>query len=94
MRNIFSKLFNRTVTFRNDITNCVSVLDSKNRGPRSEELLCGFILYADFDKRVICIRTGATLTNKMEEHFISFDDIVTMSRMKDGRLRLWINNAE
>lgn len=83
---MFEKLFSRKITFGDTIINFVSVLDSDKRG-QNDDLFCGLIKVVDFNKREVVIKNSFSNAEKT----IPFDKIVTLSRMKDGRLRMWIN---
>lgn len=88
MKNFFKNLFRRSeskvITFPNDIYNFVNVLDSALRDKKSNEQFSGLITKIDFENREVHV------VGKTEAHVVPFDDIVTISRMRDNRLRMWI----
>ena len=88
MKNFFKNLFRRseskTITFPNDIYNFVNVLDSALRDKKSNEQFSGLITKVDFENREVHV------VGKTEAHVVPFDNIVTISRMRDDRLRMWI----
>lgn len=88
MKEFIKKLFrrsdNKTITFPNDIYNFVNVLDSALRDKKTNEQFSGLITKVDFENREVHV------VGKTEAHVVPFDDIVTISRMKDNRLRMWI----
>lgn len=84
MKNLFEKLFRRRITFGNDIYNFVNVIDSDERDKKNNDLFSGLIKSIDFERREVCV------ADKMATYTISFDNIVTISRMRDHRLRMWI----
>lgn len=87
MKSLFKKLFKRTVEFEPTSYNYVCVLNSATK---REPLRYGNIQSIDFDARKLTIGCKNDQWQKSEELEIGFDQIVTISRMKDGRLRLWI----
>lgn len=88
MKNFFKMLFSkknkRVVNFKRTTLNIVQVFDTKEQGPKRKKLYRGFIYEVDFDKRMLVLDEDCSL------HYVPFDDIVTMSRMEDGRIRIWI----
>ena len=86
MRKIFNKLFKRVVSFNEDYRSQVSVYDSTSKKP---ELFTGVINDIDFDGREIHVQE-VQYGKRLDIHTICFDTIVSISRMKDGRLRMWI----
>ena len=85
MKSFISKLFSRSVTFGNDMRNCVNVLKSVPETKQCINLYTGFITSVNFNKRMVVIETG---TEGIKH--VPFDKVVTISRMQDGRLRMWI----
>lgn len=88
MRKIFNKLFKRVVSLNNDYRSQVSVYDSTSKKP---ELFTGVIYDIDFDDRKVRIQE-VQFAKQLDIRTICFDDIISISRMKDGRLRMWIAN--
>lgn len=76
---LFDKLFNRPFRFNKGVSTMVQVFDS-SKSKHFDEILSGFISEVDFNNRVVII----------DHHVVSIDNIVTISRMRDGRLRMWI----
>lgn len=92
MNKLLSILFHRVVHFGTDIRSYVRVTDSNKRNKKDDDLFCGTLDYVDFDNRTVVITELKELTLKRGDvHIIPFDKIVTLSRMKDGRLRMWLN---
>ena len=91
MKKLFYKLFRPPITFGCDISNFVSVLDSVKSNSKSDDLFAGFIKSVDFNKRTIVIVVRGEHAGG--ERTVSFNDVVTIRRMKDGRLRMWIKNG-
>ena len=87
---LLNRLFRRPFTFGNDISNFVNVMDSAKRDQRCDDLFCGMITSVDFNKREVVIVSNKTSEYEQGTHVVGFDSIVTISRMKDGRLRMWI----
>ena len=89
MKKFFRMLFgikdNRVINFNRTTKTVVQVFDSKDDGPKRKKLYYGFVSGVDFDRRMLVIDEDAYM------HEVSFDSIVTMSRMADGRIRIWIN---
>lgn len=92
MKSFLSKLFGRTVSFEENISNFVNVVDA-NKCKGSNELFDGSIHHVDFDNRTLLVVTPSCLGER-QEYTIKFQDIVTISRMQDGRLRMWIRKEE
>jgi len=88
MKSFFNRLFRRTITFDAGINNHVNVVDTDKR-KENNDLFSGVITEIDFDNREVVIENKFSLlySGKM---VVKFDKIVTISRMKDGRLRMWI----
>lgn len=83
IKNLFRRSDSKVVTFPNDIYNFVNVLDS-DKSKKEDDLFSGLITKVDFENREVHV------VGKTEAHVVPFDDIVTISRMKDYRLRMWI----
>ena len=88
MKSFFNRLFRRTITFDAGINNHVNVVDTDKR-KENNDLFSGVITEIDFDNREVVIENKFSLlySGKM---VVKFDKIVTVSRMRDGRLRMWI----
>lgn len=88
MKSFFNRLFRRTITFDAGINNHVNVVDTDKR-KENNDLFSGVITEIDFDNREVAIENKFSLlySGKM---VVKFDKIVTISRMRDGRLRMWI----
>ena len=87
MKKFFRMLFsknNQVINFNRTTKTIVQVFDSNDEGPRRKKLYHGFISEVDFTNRVISIDEDGYI------HKMPFDCIVTMSRMEDGRIRIWI----
>lgn len=89
MKSFISKLFGRSVSFKENISNFVNVVDA-NKRKGENELFNGSIKHVDFDKRTITVITPLCM-GEQKEYTIMFQNIVSISRMHDGRLRMWIN---
>lgn len=85
---LFSKKNNRVINFERTTKNVVQVFNSKDEGPRRKKLYYGFISSVNFTDRCLVIDEDCY------PHTLPFDNIVTMSRMDDGRIRIWINEEE
>jgi hypothetical protein len=92
MESFFKGLFSRTITFNVGISNFVNVVDSDKR-KENNDLFSGTITEVNFDERYMVIE-DKRVKRQEEVHTIHIDDIVTISRMKDGRLRMWIKVKE
>lgn len=93
MKSFFKRLFHRTVVIGGDTYNYVSVLNSqKKEGKRSGEICHGLIKEVDFEQRKVYVLVTNRLTSVMS--VFAFDQIVTISRMDDGRLRMWVKVKE
>lgn len=92
MKSFFKRLFNRTITFNVGISNFVNVVDSDKR-KENNEMFSGTITEVNFDERYMVIEDNRAKRQE-EVHTVHFDDIVTISRMRDGRLRMWIKVKE
>ena len=91
MKKFFRRLFGRTIHFGDNIRNFVCVLNSNKKN--DDELYFGFISSVNFDKRELTI--SSTIEGVFPKKIvIPFDDIVTVSRMRDSRLRMWIKVKE
>lgn len=92
MKNFFKMLFskkeNQVINFKRTTKTIVQVFDSNDEGPKRKKLYHGFIAAVDFANRVLVLDEDAYI------HKIHFDEIVSMSRMEDGRIRIWINEEE
>ena len=94
MKKLFNWLFRRRLTYGRDIISHVTVLNSDKKADK-DGLFSGLITVVDFGKRYLVITEVAALSVKNPEvHIVSFDNIVTISRMRDGRLRMWIKVEE
>jgi hypothetical protein len=92
MKSFFKRLFSRTITFNVGISNFVNVVDSDKR-KENNDIFSGTITEVNFDERYLVIEDKRA--NRQEDvRTIHLDDIVTISRMKDGRLRMWIKVKE
>ena len=92
MKSFFKRLFSRTITFNVGISNFVNVVDSDKR-KENNEMYSGTITKVNFNERYLVIEDKRA-KHQEEVHTVYFDDIVTISRMKDGRLRMWIKEKE
>lgn len=92
MKSLFSKLFCRTITFGDSIRNFVCVLLSDDKDKKCKNFFDGLITKVDFTNRNMVITEQ--VTREHSELIVSFDNIVTINRMKDGRLRMWIKAQE
>lgn len=92
MKSFFNKLFGRTVTFGDSISNFVNVLNADNREKKCNSLFDGLITRVDFTARKMVITEQ--ISSEHKELVVDFKDIVTLSRMNDGRLRMWIKVEE
>jgi hypothetical protein len=92
MKSFFKRLFSRTITFNVGISNFVNVVDSDKR-KENNDLFSGTITEVNFDERYLVIEDKRAKRQE-EVHTVPFDDIVTIGRMKDGRLRMWIKVKE
>jgi NADH dehydrogenase FAD-containing subunit len=94
MKSLFSKLFGKAITFTDSKKTFACVLDA-NKKSKENELFYGNVKSIDFDKRVVVITDVEDYTlAERNVHTISFDRIVSINRMRDGRLRLWINTED
>lgn len=91
MLTFISKLFRRPLTFVKNSGNFVNVLDTNQKNGTSESLFNGFVMKVDFNKRLLYIEL-TDLSREGIMKVIPFDDVVTINRMKDGRIRMWIKN--
>lgn len=92
MKSFLSKLFGRTVSFEENISNFVNVVDA-NKRKGENNIFDGSIKCVDFDKRTMLIVSAKGMGTR-QEYRVIFDNIVTISRMQDGRLRMWIRKEE
>lgn len=90
MKNFFKKLFgsNQVINFKRTTKTVVQVFDSEDEGPKRRKLFCGFIYNVDFNTRLLHVDTDDSIRE------IKFDNIVSMSRMGDRRIRIWIKTKE
>ena len=89
MKKFFRKLLCRRIYFDTAVKNFVSVLDTYKRN--DDECFSGVITCVDFKERSLHIESSSCFKyGKPIVHTIPFDNIVTLSRMRDGRLRMWI----
>jgi len=92
MKSFFKRLFSRTITFDEGINSFVNVVDSDKR-KENNDIFSGTITEVNFDNREVLIENKFSLLY-MGKMVVKFDDIVTISRMRDGRLRMWIKVKE
>jgi len=91
MKNFLKMLFskhNQVINFKRTTRTVVQVFDTNEQGPKRKKLFYGFISSVDFDNRILVIDEDGYM------HRISFDRIVTVSRMSDYRIRIWIKVEE
>lgn len=88
MKSFLSTLFGRKVTFGKNISNFVNVVDS-GKERKNNDIINGYITNVDFSERVIEIKSSVKKYGP-DSLVVKFDDVVTISRMRDGRLRMWI----
>ena len=95
MKKLFSKLFGRTVNLKNGISTFVTVLESSENRRKNEILFHGFVSRIDFDDRIITIaETDSYKDAVIGTRTLCIDKIVSMSRLMDGRLRMWIKKED
>lgn len=95
MLSVIKNYFRRPIVkFGTDISNFVSVLDSDSQDKKKDDICCGMISKIDFNKRILEIEAKSAFHKKSYTTTIPFNKIVTISRMKDGRLRMWIKTEE
>lgn len=90
MKNFFSKLFGKStqvINFKRTTRTVAQVLDSREKGPKRDMLYSGFISEVDFGNRMLFIEDESRI------YKVHFDMIVSMSRMNDGRIRIWIKEG-
>ena len=92
MKSFFKRLFSRTITFNVGISNFVNVVNTAKR-KENNDLFSGTITEVNFNERYMVIEDKRA-KHQEEVHTVHFDDIVTISRMRDGRLRMWIKVKE
>ena len=91
MKKLFYKLFGRKIFFGYNTANFVNVVNSNKK---DDDVFSGVIKSVDFDKRLVFIEESMYITNgKNIIHCIPFGRIVTVGRMRDGRLRMWIKEG-
>lgn len=91
LKSFIKRAFRSEITFGNDIKNFVNVLNTDKHGPKSEELFHGFIKSIDFNNRTLTISEQIEyIQEEATTHVVSFDRVISISRMQDGRLRMWI----
>lgn len=88
MLSFFNKLFGRNVKLEAGINTFMSALNSDNK---EKMLFSGFITMVDFDRRRVEVLCNSKTKRQQYRRVIDFDKIVTISRMKDGRLRMWVS---
>ena len=92
MKSFLKRLFSRTITFNVGISNFVNVVDTDKR-KENNDIFSGTITEVNFNERYMVIDDKRS-KHQEEVYTVHFDDIVTISRMKDGRLRMWIKVKE
>lgn len=87
-RMLFGKKSNQVINFERTTRTIVQVFDTNEEGPKRKKLFHGFISGVDFTNRMLSIDEDGYI------HKMPFDCIVSMSRMEDERIRIWIKVEE
>lgn len=93
MLSFIKNFLRRPVKFGEKLENFVNVIDTNHRnGKKSGMLFNGYIKLVDFDNReLVIIESGRDVKpSDAAIHVVKFENIVTISRMDDNRLRMWI----